>query len=81
EPDGPEVRALLDRSAKLSHRGVFHSLLDKGESPNEWVKNAHLRHARLLRVDERNQGRVGEYVLTLDEGLGVVIERDGCDHG
>jgi CRISPR-associated endonuclease/helicase Cas3 len=79
-PDAPEVRALLDQSVKLRHRGVFHSLLERGQSPEEWGKNAHLRYARLIRVDERNQGRVGEYMLTLDEGLGVVIERDGYGH-
>ena len=81
DPDVAEVRALLDRSAKLSHRGIFRSLLGEGESPKEWAENAHLRHARLLRLDERNQGRVGEYVLTVDEELGVVIERDGENHG
>jgi CRISPR-associated endonuclease/helicase Cas3 len=80
-PDGAEVRALLDRSVKLSHRGVFHSLLDKAKSPKEWGENAHLRRARLLRLDETNQGWVGQYVLTVDEGLGVVIERDGDKHG
>jgi CRISPR-associated endonuclease/helicase Cas3 len=80
-PDGAEVRALLDRSVRLSHRGVFHSLLDEGKSPKEWGENAHLRHARLLRLDETNQGWVGRYVLTVDEGLGVVIERDGDKHG
>jgi CRISPR-associated endonuclease/helicase Cas3 len=81
QPDIMKVRDLLDRSAKLSHRGVFHSLLDKGRSPKEWVENAHLRHARVLRLDERNQARVGEYVLAVDEELGVVIERDGENHG
>jgi CRISPR-associated endonuclease/helicase Cas3 len=81
DPDVPEVRRVLDRSAKLSHRGVFQSLLDKGRSPREWAENAHLRHARLLRLDERNQGWVGEYVLTVDEELGVVIERDGENDG
>ena len=81
EPDVSQVRALLDRSVKLSHRGVFHSLLDNGESPKEWADNAHLRYARVLRLDERNQARVGGYVLTLDEGLGVVIEKDGENHG
>lgn len=76
-----EVRALLDRSAKLSHREIFQLLLDKGKSPKEWANNAHLRHARLLRLNERNQGRVGDYVLTVDEILGVVIEKGGKTNG
>jgi CRISPR-associated endonuclease/helicase Cas3 len=60
DPGISDVRALLDRSAKLSHRGIFHPLLDDGESPSEWTNNAHLRHARLLRLDGQSQGRVGK---------------------
>jgi CRISPR-associated endonuclease/helicase Cas3 len=81
DPDVSEVRALLDRSAKLSHRGVFLSLCDKGESPKEWAKNAHLRHARLLRLEAYNQGHAGDYVLTVDKEEGVVIEKDGDNNG
>jgi len=77
DPNVSEVRALLDRSAKLNHRGIFQTLLGEGESPHVWSRNAHLRHARLLRLDERNQCRVGDYVLTADEELGIVIEKDG----
>lgn len=77
DPEVSEVRALLDRSAKISHRGIFQSLLDKGKSPKEWTNNAHLRHARLLRLDEQNQGQVGNYVLTVNEKLGIVIEKYG----
>lgn len=73
-PGVSEVRALLDRSAKLSHRGIFQLFVDEGESPPEWANNAHLRYTRLLRLDGHNQGRVGNYVLTADEELGVVIE-------
>jgi hypothetical protein len=76
-----EVRALLERSAKLSHRGIFQLLLDEGESPPEWAKNAHLRYARLLRLDAQNQGRIGDYVLTANEELGVVIEKEGENDG
>ena len=81
DPGVSEVRALLDQSVKLSHRGVFHALCDDGELPSEWKGSAHLRHARLLRLDARNQVQVGGYVLTVDENLGVVIERDGENDG
>lgn len=80
-PGIAEVRDLLDRSAKLSHRAIFHSLLDQGELPPQWTDNAHLRHARLLRLDGQSQGRVGNYVLTVNEKLGAVIEKDGENHG
>jgi CRISPR-associated endonuclease/helicase Cas3 len=81
DPDILEVQALLDRSAKLSHRGIFQSLRDKDKSPNEWAKNAHLRHARLLRLNGRNRGTVWDYLLTVDEKLGVTIEKCGGNNG
>jgi len=79
--DGPAVRALLDRSAKLSHRAVFRALRDDGVSPAEWARNPHLRHARLLWLDGRNRRSVGDYTLTADEELGVVIEKGGEGDG
>lgn len=80
DPDVAEVRWLIDRSAKLSHRGIFQALLGK-ESLKEWSKNSHLRHARLVRLDKRSQGQIGNYVVTVDEKLGVVIEKDGENNG
>lgn len=75
-PESPEVRWLLDRSAKLSHKRVFQALREHGEAPAEWAKNAHLRHARVLWLDGQNQGRVNGIVLTVDEHLGIVIEEE-----
>ncbi|MDA8186657.1 MAG: CRISPR-associated helicase Cas3' [Dehalococcoidales bacterium] len=81
DPDVSAVRSLLDRSAKLSHKGIFQWLRDHGERPKEWAANAHLRHARLLRLDGRGQGPVGDHILRVDEELGVVIEKDGGNNG
>lgn len=77
EPKIPEVKKLLDRSVKISMRGLFPELISNGEQPNEWAKNAHLRHARCLRLNAQEQGRVGDYTLTVDEKLGVVIAKSG----
>lgn len=74
DPDRPEILELLDRSAKLSHRGLFHHLLTM-RSPKEWAKNAHLRHVRRLRLDRHSQTQVGDYMVTVDELLGIVIEK------
>lgn len=81
DPDLSEVREFLERSVKLSHRGIFQSLLDEAKSPKEWGENTHLRHARLLRYNCRNQARIESYVLTLDETLGLVIEKEGQNNG
>lgn len=76
EPTVSEVRRLLDSAVKLSHKALFRAFLQSGEAPGQWAKNAHLRHARLLRLDERNTGLVGKYRLTLDKQLGLVIEAE-----
>jgi CRISPR-associated endonuclease/helicase Cas3 len=77
EPDLAEVRGLLDRSVKLSHKGVFHALLNGGESPRAWTANAHLRGSRLVRLDSRGGAVTGDYLLFVDEDLGVVIRKVG----
>ena len=78
-PKVPEVRELLDRSVKLSHRGVFHALLNGGEQPKEWAGCAHLRHVRLVRLSRRSQTNIGDYAITVDRTLGVVIEKEVKD--
>lgn len=74
-PRIPEVRKLLDRSVKISHRGLFHAFLEQGEQPREWKENTHLRYARLLRLDSENNGAIDHYCLHMDEGMGVVITK------
>jgi CRISPR-associated endonuclease/helicase Cas3 len=81
EPTVAEVRNLLDRSAKLSHQGVFHALVAEGVTPKEWAKNAYLRNARLLQLDGQNQAQVDRFKVTVDEKLGIVIEKDGKNNG
>ena len=76
DPDILNVRTLLDRSAKLSHPGIFRWLRDNGATPRPWAGNAHLRYARLLHLDGQNQVRVGEYMMTVDQKLGIVIEKE-----
>jgi CRISPR-associated endonuclease/helicase Cas3 len=79
-PGPSEIRALLDRSVKLSHRGVYPTLLHMGKLPKEWTNTAHLQYARLLQLDELNRARIGDYVLTADEELGVLVEKDGANN-
>jgi CRISPR-associated endonuclease/helicase Cas3 len=81
DPRIPEVRDLLDHSVKISKRALFNELLNNGEQPKEWVKNAHLRYSRCVRLDGQNQGTVGDYRLMVDEKLGVVIAKNGGRNG
>lgn len=81
EPTVTEVRDLLDRSVKLSHQGIYHALVRDGVVPEEWGRNAHLRHVRLLRLDGRNRCQVDRFVLTADEELGVLIQKESEDGG
>jgi CRISPR-associated endonuclease/helicase Cas3 len=81
EPTVAEVREMLDCSAKLNHRGLYQEIIDNGVLPERWKKNAHLRYARLLQLDKKNQARVGGFTLTVDEDIGIVIDKDGEDDG
>jgi len=81
EPAIDEVRNLLDHSARLSHKGLYHELASNCEAPKEWEKNTHLHHARLMRLDENNRARIGAYILTADEKFGIVIEEESKDNG
>ena len=72
-PTISDVRTLLDRSVKISHRGAYYAILSEGDLPEEWAENAHLRHSRLLRLDEQHQVIVGSYQLMANEELGIEI--------
>lgn len=74
-PKIPEVKKLLDRAVRISHRGLFHAFLADGEQPMEWKENTHLRYARLLRLDSANNGPIDGYSLHVDARLGVVITK------
>ncbi|MDP8239697.1 MAG: CRISPR-associated helicase Cas3' [Candidatus Hatepunaea meridiana] len=76
EPKIPEVRKLLDRSTKISHRGVFCAMLSEGELPKQWSKDAHLRHIRCLRLDEQGIGRIKNYKIKVNRKLGIEIEKE-----
>lgn len=78
-PQITEVRYLLDRSVKFSHRGLVDELLRVDERPREWANCPHLRHARAIRLDAADKATVGRYLLTMDERLGVVIAQAGED--
>jgi len=80
EPSIAETCKLLDRSAKISSKRLF-NLLVYQESPKEWTKSPHLRYARLLRLDAENKVSLGDYVLAVSEELGIVIEKEGENHG
>lgn len=75
QPEIPEVKKLLDRSVKISHRGLFRAFLEHGDQPKEWKENTHLRYARLMRLNSGSCGVIDGYSLCADERLGVVITR------
>lgn len=76
-----QVREMLDRSAKLSHRGLFRELVEQDAYKGDSTASACLRNARLLQLDEANRVRIGPYWLTVDAELGIIIEREGGAHG
>lgn len=67
------IRKLLAHSTRISKRGVVQCLLAQ-ENPNNWTP-ALLRNCRCVEVDDQGMARVGDWRLTLDPLLGVVIEK------
>ncbi|MFQ3583481.1 MAG: CRISPR-associated helicase Cas3' [Cyanobacteriota bacterium] len=76
-PDLALIRKLLAHSTRISKREVVQSLLAQ-ENPNNWT-SALLRNCRCVEVDDQGMARVGDWRLTLDPLLGVVIEKDVND--
>jgi CRISPR-associated endonuclease/helicase Cas3 len=81
-PGIEQVRALLERSATLSHRGLVPYLLSEAGQQEvtphrRWRRSALLRHHRLLRLDADGRAEVGQYTVRLDRDLGILVERRG----
>jgi CRISPR-associated endonuclease/helicase Cas3 len=68
----PAVRAIALQTLSISRRGVVAALL-RDESPRCFQRCGHLRHHRLLRLDEAGEAAVGGARLRLDRELGLVI--------
>ncbi|APH13227.1 CRISPR-associated protein Cas3 [Dehalococcoides mccartyi] len=81
EPTLDEVRDLLDHSVMLSLKGLYQELICNYQTPKEWRDNTHLNHARLIRLDENSRAKIGDYILTVDETLGIMIEKESKDNG
>ncbi|MBF4481735.1 MAG: CRISPR-associated helicase/endonuclease Cas3, partial [Dehalococcoides mccartyi] len=81
EPTLDEVRDLLDHSVMLSLKGLYQELICNYQTPKEWRDNTHLNHARLIRLDENSRAKIGDYILTADETLGIMIEKESKDNG
>lgn len=74
-PDRDQLPALLDNGTRLATRGLVHELYRKG-CPLGWRKSAHLRHRRVIMLDDR-VARVAGYRIELDDELGLLIAREG----
>ena len=74
-PDGPLARDLLRRSGSITKYGLVRELIGRNPPPG-WDKSALLRHHRLLLLDDGHHVSVGDWGITLDEDLGIVISKN-----
>lgn len=79
QPDLPLIRKLLAHSTRLSKRGLFEELL-KQENPKTWT-SALLRNCRYVEVNAQGVVVLGDWRLTLDDRLGVLIEKESPNEG
>ena len=76
-PDQTTIDALLDRSVGISLHGAVRALLAE-KPPPAWAEIATLRYAVLIELDSQERRQLANgYQLSLDERLGVRIDRDG----
>ncbi|MEN9231453.1 MAG: hypothetical protein Q6L68_11140, partial [Thermostichus sp. DG02_5_bins_236] len=73
-PDLVMIRKLLAHSTRISKREIVKSLLNQ-DNPKTWT-SALLRNCRYVEVNAQGVGVVGNWRLTLDPLLGVLIEND-----
>lgn len=70
------LRALLDNGVPISTRGLVQAIY-RQKPPSGWKENALLRHRRAVLFANRAVSIAG-FRLTLDDELGLVIEREGA---
>ncbi len=75
QPPPAVITRLLRRSVTLTHPGLVHRLLQQGEIPPAWRRQALLCRHRLLRLDQQDCWRDDGYEVRLDAELGLLIHR------
>ncbi|HEX2952120.1 MAG TPA: CRISPR-associated helicase Cas3' [Armatimonadota bacterium] len=73
QPDHETTLALLRAALPLSQPQIYATLCT-AESPKGWRDHAHLRHARAV-CFRHGIAEIGQYRLTLDNTLGLIIAR------
>lgn len=73
-PDLALIRKLLAHSTRLSQKSLVKALLAQ-ENPKTWT-SALLRNCRYVEVNAEGVAELGEWQLTLDPLLGVLIEKE-----
>jgi len=80
-PDNAMINILLQNSISLSQpshkRGIVNAIMERAEKvPEIWRENPLLRHHYLLFFDQNNECSVDNYLVSLHQELGVVIQRN-----
>jgi len=70
-----QVHPLLIRSLSVSLHNVVQAAKNTPE-PKAWAQTAHLRHHRLVILDEHNRGFLGELRVELHPVLGARFDKD-----
>lgn len=74
-PNDYSKKFLLKRETKITKKGLTNLILtDENLKQESWKKSPLLRHHRLLQLDKNNKIEIGNFTVSLDEKLGVVIK-------
>jgi CRISPR-associated endonuclease/helicase Cas3 len=76
-PDRAQALLYLRRSVRIAHRAVAPAIFNNPLlRPKGWRRSALLRHSRILRLDASGRIAVGNYTVSLNRELGIVIRRE-----
>lgn len=68
------VKFLLSRSANIAKRGAVEAIL-RTKPPSAWKNSTHLRNLFLIELQVNKTREINNFKFTLDEDLGILIEK------
>jgi CRISPR-associated endonuclease/helicase Cas3 len=74
-PDPPHLREILNNEITISRNGCVRHYANKA-IPSAWRKCGMLRHHRVIRIAADGKSMPGEFILSLDDHVGVRFKED-----
>lgn len=78
QPDLEEMKAVLENVVTVTRSQCVAYYAARGPEPT-WAKSGILKHVRLARVGMDGRSMPGEFVMTVDDEVGLIFSHDDCE--